>query len=101
MKQIVIKLFRRFVMVSGILLLTCYKNYDIFLHNHVSQSARLTLSFKKDVGFLDILYAFRIVWELYRPAIRLGLRHFLCPFKRLGKKALKLNFKPKNDRSKI
>ena len=37
----------------------------------------------------------------YRPAIQLGLRHFLRPFKRLGKKALKLHFQHKNDRTKI
>ena len=41
-------------MVSGILLLTNYKNYDFF-HNHVSQAAVLSLSFKNDVRFLDIL----------------------------------------------
>ena len=84
-------------MGSGILLLTCYKNYDIFFHNHVSQSAKLSLSFKSDVRVLDVLLAYRIVREHYRPAIQLGLRHFL----RLGKMALKLNFQPKNDRTKI
>ena len=68
-----------------------------FFHNHVSQSARLSLSFKNDVRFLDILH----VREHFRPAIQLGLSHFLRPFKRLGKKALKLNFQPKNDRTKI
>ena len=47
-------LFRRFGMVSGILLLTYYKNYDFF-HNHVSQTAALSLSFKNDVRFLNIL----------------------------------------------
>ena len=57
LKQLVIKcfLFRRFVMVSGILLLTYYKNYVFFFHNHVSQAAVLSLSFKNDVRFLDIL----------------------------------------------
>ena len=33
-------------MVSGILLLTYYKNYDFF-HNHVSQAAVLSLFLKK------------------------------------------------------
>ena len=41
-------------MVSGILLLKYYKNYDFF-QNHVSQAAVLSLSFKNDVRFLDIL----------------------------------------------
>ena len=86
-------------MVSGILLLTYYKNYDFF-HNHVSKAAVLSPSFKNDVRFLDILQAYRIVREHYRPAIQLGLRHFLRPFKRLDKKALKLHFQHKNDRTK-
>ena len=45
-------------MVSGILLLTYYKNYvffGFFFHNHVSQEAVLSLSFENDVRFLDIL----------------------------------------------
>ena len=42
-------------MVSGILLLTFYKIYDFFFHNHVSQAAVLSLSFKNNVRFLDIL----------------------------------------------
>ena len=51
MKQLVMKLFlfRRFVMVSGILLLTFYKKIIYIFHNHVSQSAELSLSFKNDV----------------------------------------------------
>ena len=73
----------------------------IFFHNHVSQAAVLSLSFKNDVRFLDILLAYQIAREHYRPAIQLGLRHILRPFKRLGKKALKLHFQHKNDRTKI
>ena len=61
----------------------------------------LSLSFKNEVRFLDILLANRIVQEHYRPAIQLGLMHFLRPFKLLGKKALKLHFQHKNDRTKI
>ena len=73
----------------------------IFFYNHVSQATVLSLSFKNDVRFLDILYAYRIVQEHNRPAIQLGLRHFLRPFKCLGKKALKLLFQHKNDKTKI
>ena len=30
------------------------QNYDFFFHIHVSKSAKLSLSFKNDVRFLDI-----------------------------------------------
>ena len=64
---------------------------------------QLSFSFllKMMLRFLDTILAYRIVREHYRPANQLGLRHFFRPFKRLGKKALKLNFQPKNDRTKI
>ena len=72
---------RRFV--SGILLLTCYKNYDIFF----------IIMSPNQLGFAFLLKILLIsrnslsAGALY-PAIHLGLRHFLRPFKRLGKKAL-------------
>ena len=88
-------------MVSGILLLTCYKNYDIFFIIMSPNQLSFTLYFKNDVRVLDILLAYQIVREHYRAAIQFGLTHFLRSFKRLGKKALKLNFQPKNDRTKI
>ena len=88
-------------MVSGILLLTFYKKIIYIFHNHVSQSAELSLSFKNDVKISRHYLSVSNSARALSPANQIGLRHFFRPFKRLDKKALKPNFQPKNDRTKI